>query len=75
MDRQAYLDQKIKPIMENLLFQLVCERPEDPIKFMVNWLEKTGGYNPDGLTEEENDELLRLREEANKIAAQQNNVE
>ena len=53
MDKQEYLETKVKPIIENLIFQLICERPEKPVDFMVNWLQKTGGFNPNGLTETE----------------------
>ena len=61
MDKQEYLDTKIKPIFENLIFQIVCEKPENPVDFMINWLQKTGGYNPNGLTDKEMEELNMLR--------------
>jgi hypothetical protein len=35
MDKEHYLEQNIKPIMENLVYQLVCERPEDPVKLTL----------------------------------------
>ena len=66
MDKQEYLETKVKPIIENLIFQLICERPENPVDFMVNWLQKTGGFNPNGLTELEVEELNLLREEVKK---------
>jgi hypothetical protein len=66
MDKQEYLETKVKPIIENLIFQLICERPENPVDFMVNWLQKTGGFNPNGLTEIEVEELNLLREEVKK---------
>ena len=28
---------------------------------MINWLQKTGGYNPNGLTDKEMDELKMLK--------------
>ena len=61
MDKQEYLETKIKPIFENLVFQIVCEKPENPVDFMINWLQKTGGYNPNGLTDKEMDELKMLK--------------
>ena len=61
MDRQEYLETKIKPIFENLVFQIVCEKPENPVDFMINWLQKTGGYNPNGLTDKEMEELKMLQ--------------
>ena len=66
MDKQEYLETKVKPIIENLIFQLICERPDNPVEFMVNWLQKTGGFNPNGLTEIEVEELNLLREEMKK---------
>ena len=42
--------------MENLIFQLVLERPEEPTAFMVDWLQKTAGYNLNGLKPEEKEE-------------------
>ena len=63
MNKQEYLEKKVKPIMENLMFQLVCEKPDDPVEFMINWIQKTGGYNSNGLTLKERDELENLRKE------------
>lgn len=61
MDKQEYLETKIKPIFENLIFQIICEKPDNPVDFMINWLQKTGGYNPNGLTDKEIEELKILR--------------
>ena len=63
MNKQEYLETKIKPIMENLIFQLVLERPEEPAVYMIDWLQKTAGYNLNGLKPEEKEELARLRKE------------
>ena len=73
MDKQEYLETKVKPIIENLIFQLICERPEKPVDFMVNWLQKTGGFNPNGLTEAEMDELNMLRNEMKKYKEKEQN--
>ena len=43
MNKKEYLENRIKPIMENLIVQLVLERPEEPTAFMVDWLQKTAG--------------------------------
>ena len=66
MDKQEYLETKVKPIIENLVFQMICEKPENPVDFMVNWLQKTGGFNPNGLTEIDMEELNLLRNEIQK---------
>ena len=67
MDKQTYLETKIKPIMEELVSQLAIERPEDPKRFIVSWLEKQEGYRTSGLTAEEAKELARLKEEVKKL--------
>ena len=68
MDEQKkYLETKIRPIMEELISQLSIERPENPIRFIVNWIERTGGYKTSGLTPEESKEMEQLKEELNKI--------
>ena len=63
MSKQEYLETKVKPILENLIFQIICEKPNNPVEFMVDWLEKTGGFNKNGLTEAEELELNFLRKE------------
>jgi len=60
------LKEKIKPIMENMIFNLVCEKPENPALFMITWLQKEGGYTSNGLTIDEKNELERLRNEIRK---------
>ena len=40
---------------------------------MVNWLQKTGGFNPNGLTEIEVDELNLLRDEMKKYKEKEKN--
>ena len=73
MDKQEYLDNKVKPILENLVFQIICEKPEKPIDFMINWLQKTGGYNPDGLTDKEEEEYKMLKAEYENLKQKEKN--
>jgi hypothetical protein len=41
MDSQEKeLREKIRPIMENMVFQLVCEKPESPVNFLNNFVIK-----------------------------------
>ena len=63
MNKKEYLENRIKPIMENLIFQLVLERPEEPTAFMVDWLQKTAGYNLNGLKPEEKEEMAILKKD------------
>jgi len=32
-DQEKQLRDKIRPVMENMVFQLVCEKPENPVKY------------------------------------------
>ena len=68
MDKQTYLETKIKPIMEDLVSQLAIERPEDPVRFIVSWIERSGGYRTSGLTPEEAKEMEKLKEEFKKLS-------
>ncbi len=70
MDKQEYLEKKIKPIMEDLLSQLAIERPEDPVRFIVNWIDRTGGYSPNGLNEAEKKEMEKLKAELEQLKEQ-----
>ena len=70
MDKQEYLEKKIKPIMDELVSQLAIERPEDPIRFIVNWIDKTGGYTTEGLNELEKKEMEKLKEELKQLRSQ-----
>ena len=70
MDKQEYLEKKIKPIMDELVSQLAIERPEDPIRFIVNWIDKTGGYTTEGLNEQEKKEMEKLKEELKQLRSQ-----
>lgn len=39
MDSQEKeLREKIRPIMENMVFQLVCEKPESPVQLLIKLL-------------------------------------
>jgi cAMP-dependent protein kinase regulator len=67
MDNQKYLETKIRPIMDGMILQLISERPENPANFILDWLQKTGGYTQNGLTQDETDELENLRIEMNKF--------
>jgi hypothetical protein len=56
--------------MDELVSQLAIERPEDPIRFIVNWIDKTGGYTTEGLNEQEKKEMEKLKEELKQLKNQ-----
>lgn len=64
-DHMLYIQEKVNPILEQLVTQLLLERPEDPASFMVAWLKekhKESGYPPvetTGETQEELEEELK----------------
>ena len=42
MENKRFLRQKVNPILELLLTELMKEQPEDPVAFMNKWLNSTG---------------------------------
>jgi len=58
---ETELKEKIRPIMEQLVYQLVLERPDCPVNYMIDYLQKLGGYTSNGITIDEKKELERLR--------------
>lgn len=42
IENKKYLRQKVNPILELLLTELMKEQPEDPVAFMKDWLEHSG---------------------------------
>ncbi len=63
MDKQEYLEKKIKPIVSELIYQITKQKPDDIAKYAYNWLLKTGGFNSGGLSNMEREELAKLRKE------------
>jgi cAMP-dependent protein kinase regulator len=61
------LKEKIRPIMEQLVYQLVLDSPETPVPYMIDYLQKLGGYTSNGITIDEKKELERLRVEIKKF--------
>lgn len=66
MSDENTLKEKIRPIMEQLVYQLVLERPDNPVAYMIDYLQKLGGYTSNGITIDEKKELERLRIEIRK---------
>lgn len=76
-EHQEYIQQKVNPILENLVTQLLLERPEHLAPFMIKWLsEHAKTPAAAALTEGVNDlsnlkaELLKLREEVTQLEAE-----
>lgn len=50
MDQQSEkeLRDKVKPLIEELVYQLVCTKPENSVDFMIKYLQKKGGFTANG---------------------------
>ncbi|CAE7691790.1 nsa2 [Symbiodinium sp. KB8] len=74
---QEYIQQKVNPILENLVTQLLLERPEQLAPFMIKWLSQnsktpaaaalTEGVN---VLSELKLEMEKLQEEVRELEAQ-----
>ena len=60
------IKEKIRPIMEQMTYQLVIDRPKNPALYMIGYLQKIGGYTSNGITLDEKKELENLRLEVKK---------
>jgi cAMP-dependent protein kinase regulator len=76
-EHQEYIQQKVNPILENLVTQLLLERPEHLAPFMIKWLsEHAKTPAAVALTEGVNDlsnlkaELVKLRDEVTQLEAE-----
>jgi cAMP-dependent protein kinase regulator len=65
-NEEQNLKEKIRPIMEKMVYQLVLDRPENPSIYMIEYLQKLGGYTSNGITIDEKRELETLRKEIKK---------
>ena len=58
---EAYLESKVRGIIEPMLSQITIDQPNDPVYFMIEWLNNLQGKNSFFNTEK--DELKNLRKE------------
>lgn len=76
-EHQEYIQQKVNPILENLVTQLLLERPEQLAPYMIKWLsENVKTPEAKALTEGVNEfaslkaELEKLQEEVKQLEAE-----
>lgn len=55
------LKEKVRPVMEQLVYKLLAEKPENPAEAMITYLEKHGNFTSNGMTLDEKKELEQLR--------------
>ena len=48
MDNLDFISDKLIPLLEEVTVQLVLDKPEDPVKSMINYLREKGGYTING---------------------------
>ena len=61
MDCNKYLNDKVEPIVNGIIQELLINKPEDPIPVMLQALEKIQGDEAPTLTESEESELKSLK--------------
>mmetsp|Transcript_100789 Transcript_100789/g.325308 ORF Transcript_100789/g.325308 Transcript_100789/m.325308 type:complete len:409 (-) Transcript_100789:161-1387(-) len=76
-EHQEYIQQKVNPILENLVTQLLLERPEHLAPFMIKWLSEhaktpAAAALTEGVNElnELKSELEKLQEEVKQLEAE-----
>lgn len=65
-EHQEYIQTKVNPILESLVTQVLLERPENPVPFMINWLSdhSKAPKATEGATSKEDVESLKKEIEA-----------
>eukprot|EP00929_Paragymnodinium_shiwhaense_P029195 TRINITY_DN16790_c0_g2_i4.p2 TRINITY_DN16790_c0_g2~~TRINITY_DN16790_c0_g2_i4.p2 ORF type:complete len:269 (+),score=108.94 TRINITY_DN16790_c0_g2_i4:82-888(+) len=66
-EHQAYIEQKVNPILENLVTQLLLERPEHLSQFMIKWLAEHAKTPAAAALTEGVNELSELKLELEKL--------
>eukprot|EP01066_Platyproteum_vivax_P005842 Platyproteum_vivax@DN17557_c0_g1_i1.p1 len=62
-EHQEYIQNKINPVLESLVTQLLLDRPEDPIPFMINWLSDQKRGSPSGRSGGADSQIASLKAE------------
>ena len=63
----SQLAQNVKPLLNKLVNNILKDKPENVVLYMINFLQKEGGITSTGLTYEEKKELNNLRKEVNEF--------
>lgn len=59
-----FLEEKVRGVLEPLVASVLKDDPEEPVKYMIDWLNAYMGISNDGNAEK--DELMNLRKEIKK---------
>eukprot|EP00397_Hematodinium_sp_SG-2012_P041362 GEMP01045534.1.p1 GENE.GEMP01045534.1~~GEMP01045534.1.p1 ORF type:complete len:420 (+),score=96.47 GEMP01045534.1:245-1504(+) len=71
-DHQEYVQTKVNPVLESLVTQVLLERPDDPVSFMVKWLSEHAKSN--GASSVRKSETSKIGELKKTMADLQNTV-
>lgn len=70
-----YINKEVRPTLERLVAHLIHRKPDDPIPYMLHYLEKKKGIASKPLTSSERIELTKLQNEWEKLKTQIKNIE
>jgi len=73
--QQEYIQQKVNPLLENLVTQLLMERPENLAPFMIKWLTEHAKTPAAAALTEGVNELEELKAEHRKLQAEVQQLE
>lgn len=74
-EHQEYIQTKVNPILENLVTQVLLERPENPVPFMVRWLANQSPQAKEYFAGFGMGEAEKLRTEVKKLQEEVRNLE
>jgi len=66
-EHQEYISTKVNPILESLVTEVLLERPQNPVPFMVRWLAEHSKKGKDALHSLAVGEAERLRNEIREL--------
>jgi len=70
-EHQEYIQTKVNPTLENLVTQVLLERPDNPVPFMIQWLAQQTKASP----QLDTGEAERLRNEISALQAEVGELE
>ena len=64
----AFLEDKVRCVLEPMINSVLKDNPEDPVKYMIQWVNRYMGLSNESSTEKE--ELSNLRKEIAQYKSQ-----
>lgn len=66
-NKEKYVKDTLTPILERMVAHLMVKKPEEPIQYMIHYLEKKKGIATKALTPEERAQLSKLERQAQEL--------